>query len=453
MTLRSSKPITEGEQIIKQASLGKELTQHEFTIARDMLITRLAIDSGTRPGPLNNATLHDYKSAASEDGIKVMLVAKHKRAKDGPAIVPIQPDLLEHMETYVREVRPKFAEKKEGKLFVTNAGNGFREGTIGRSLSRVCRKAGIRLGDRLAHVDMRKLVSTKAKEKATAEEAELVRWVMAHSKVTADRSYVCSDLTKVGAKAAKVIARVTLTESDPPKTEEKAETDNTQESHNISRKYDDLATSAHEDVPVRVSSLAKKTEDAAAPGPSGLSVQSSCSVSLVSSVAQPPTPSKPLSEKQKEAILKVFATEIKTGQKVNLEIVQKKCCTTSILSSLSFSKSRVKQVVNHINYIISKEPVKVPRDVPQPSTSKVDSWLDEFDDPSTRSSGRQKSWAEADTQLMETRLKTYDALPSTVVLRTLFNNDTALYEILHGEGWQRTYDKIKNIFKKKKSGR
>ena len=111
LTLRSSKPITEGEQIIKQASLGKELTQHEFTIARDMLITRLAIDSGTRPGPLNNATLHDYKSAASEDGIKVMLVAKHKRAKDGPAIVPIQPDLLEHMETYVREVRPKFAEK------------------------------------------------------------------------------------------------------------------------------------------------------------------------------------------------------------------------------------------------------------------------------------------------------------------------------------------------------
>ena len=180
-----------------------------------------------------------------------------------------------------------------------------------------------------------------------------------------------------------------------------------------------------------------------------LGCQCNFHVSLVSSVAKPPTPSKPLSEKQKEAILKVFATEIKTGQKVNLEIVQKKCCTTSILSSLSFSKSRVKQVVNHINYIISKEPVTVPHDVPQPSTSKVDSWLDEFDDPSTRSSGRQKSWAEADTQLMKTRLKTYDALPSTVVLRTLFNNDTALCEILHQEGWQRTYDKIKNIFKKK----
>ena len=127
---------------------------------------------------------------------------------------------------------------------------------------------------------MRKLVSTKAKEKATAEEAELVRRVMAHSKVTADRSYVRSDLTKVGAKAAKVIARVTSTESDPPKTEEKAETDNTQESDNTSRKHDDVATSAHEDVPVRDSSSAKKPEDAAAPGPSGLSVQSSCFSSI-----------------------------------------------------------------------------------------------------------------------------------------------------------------------------
>ena len=98
----------------------------------------------------------------------------------GPAIVPILPDLVEHMETYVREVRPKFAEKKEGKLFVTNAGKGFREGTIGRRLSHVCGKADIRLGDRLAHVDMRKLVSTKAKENANPEEAELVRRVMAH---------------------------------------------------------------------------------------------------------------------------------------------------------------------------------------------------------------------------------------------------------------------------------
>ena len=60
----------------------------------------------------------------------------------------------------------------------------------------------------------------------------MVRRVMAHSKVTADRSYVRSNLTKLGAQAAKVIARVTSTETDAPKTptaEEKEETTSAQE--------------------------------------------------------------------------------------------------------------------------------------------------------------------------------------------------------------------------------
>lgn len=93
---------------------------------------------------------------------------------------------------------------------MTIEGKGFKEGTIGRRLSNICEKAGLRLGDRFAHVDMRKLVTTKTKEQATPEEAALVRRVMAHSKITAERSYVRSNLTKLGAKAVKVIARVTL---------------------------------------------------------------------------------------------------------------------------------------------------------------------------------------------------------------------------------------------------
>ena len=452
--------ITEGEKILKQASLGKELTQQESTTARDMLITHLGIDSGTRPGPLYNATLQDYESAECEDGIKVMLVVKHKRAKDGPAIVPIQPDLQEHMETYVRKIRPKFAGKKEEKPFVTNEGKGFREGTIGRRLSQVCPRAGVHLGDRLAHVDMRKLVSTKAKENATPEEAALVRRVMAHSKVTADRSYVRSNLSKLGAKAAKVIARVTSTEADPqkiPTTEEKVEADSAQGGDNTSHEQEDDATSTHEeDIPVLESSSEKTPGNSAtgpseAAGPSGLSMQSSCSVFLISSKPVPPTPAKPLTDKQKETIQKVFESEIKKGQKVVMEQVQSKCRTTAILSSLAFSKNRVKQVVNHINYLISKESTAVPHDLAEPSTSKVHSWLDDFDNPSTRSSGRRENWSDADSQILERNLKRYDTLPSTVVIRTLFNNDTDLYDILKREGWNRTYNKIKNIFRKRTS--
>lgn len=182
-----------------------------------MIIARFAIDSATRPGPLNNATLADYEAGEAFEGVKVMLVTKHKGAKDGPTILPMMADLQQHLETYVKLIRPVFDANDKQKLFVTTDGKGFRESTIGRRLSSICEKAGLCLGDRFAHVDMRKLVSTKCMELASPEEAALIRRVIAHSKITAERCYVRINLTKLGAKAAKVIARVT---SNPKKEEE-----------------------------------------------------------------------------------------------------------------------------------------------------------------------------------------------------------------------------------------
>lgn len=440
--LKSSRPFTEAEKIVRQAEAGKELSQKEFTNARDMLIARFAIDAATRPGPLNNATLADYEAAEVYDGVKVMLVAKHKRAKDGPAILPMLPDLQQFMDTYVHKIRPKFANKDEAKLFVTIEGKGFKEGTIGRRLSNICEKAGLRLGDRFAHVDMRKLVTTKTKEQATPEEAALVRRVMAHSKITAERSYVRSNLTKLGAKAVKVIARVTLAgeetkkekkeKKEEPQSEEEQDVQSDQESHEIAAPN-----------PVDAPSSPQA-------GPSGVSLQSSCSVSLLSSAKIiPPTPDKHLTDKQKEAIARLFHTEIERGQKITLEKAQSKCCTTAVLSVLTTSKKRVKQVVNHVNYLIDKRPNPTLKDLPAETPAKVDTWLDDFDDPSSRSSGTRESWSEADTKAMQRKFRNYDSLPSTATIRQLCQSDDQLYTILNREGWRRTYTKIKNLFKKK----
>ena len=164
---------------------------------------------------------------------------------------------------------------------------------------------------------------------------------------------------------------------------------------------------------------------------------------MLSSAAIPPTPEKPLSDKQKEAILRVFQTEIKTGQKVIMEQVLHHRGSVS-LGLLE------KQVVNHINYLISKQPTVDPKDLPVPTTSKVHGWLDDFDVPSTRSSGRRENWTETDTRLIQRTFKKYDTLPSAIAIKTLFQNDKDLFDILNREGWKRTYNKIKNIFKKKK---
>lgn len=69
----------------------------------------------------------------------------------------------------------------------------------------------------MAHVNVRKFVTTKTKEEGSQEDAAIVQRVMAHSSKTAERSYVRSNLTKLGSKALHIIERVTV----DPETEKK----------------------------------------------------------------------------------------------------------------------------------------------------------------------------------------------------------------------------------------
>ena len=88
LQLRSSKPYVDGQKVIKQAAEGKDLTELEFTTARDFLITRFAMDAGSRPGPMNNAKLEDYRTAKSEDGVKSWLSQDIKDRRMGLSYSP-----------------------------------------------------------------------------------------------------------------------------------------------------------------------------------------------------------------------------------------------------------------------------------------------------------------------------------------------------------------------------
>lgn len=179
--IKASKTYSEARRIIIQAGKGVEPPLKDFLLARDFLLTRFSLDTGTRPGPLNNATIEEYQKGKVKDNCKVMLVAKHKRAKDGPAICPMLPELYKFMEIYVRRLRPYFANKDENALFITNEGEGFKEGTVGRRLTFFIAKCGVELGWRMAFVDMRKLITTEMLQRATTEEKAILRRVLAHS--------------------------------------------------------------------------------------------------------------------------------------------------------------------------------------------------------------------------------------------------------------------------------
>ena len=111
-----------------QASQGKTLSREEFVAARDLLLFKFTISTRTRPAPLN-ALMKDYETAQESKGNRIILVPKHKRTKDGPAMLGMDPELQQQMAIYVDKIRPKFAVPGEDKLFVKDDGQGFSEGT------------------------------------------------------------------------------------------------------------------------------------------------------------------------------------------------------------------------------------------------------------------------------------------------------------------------------------
>ena len=90
--LRSSKPYLEGTNLIRMAERGSKLTLRQFTLVRDYLLCRLTLAMGTRPGALNNILVADYETSRVSKGNRIILVPKHKRTKDGPAMLGMDPE-------------------------------------------------------------------------------------------------------------------------------------------------------------------------------------------------------------------------------------------------------------------------------------------------------------------------------------------------------------------------
>ena len=119
---------------------------------------------------------------------------------------------------------------------------------------------------------------------------------------------------------------------------------------------------------------------------------------------------------------------------------------------LSFSKTRVKQVVDFVNYAAQTKCAKVdPPRTKQTTQAKVTSWLDDFDDSSTRSNASKRNeWDPEDTALLIEAFKDFSELPSTTQIRTVINRDMRLQRLLDASKWDRVYNKLKNIFRKTK---
>ena len=114
----------------------------------------------------------------------------------------------------------------------------------------------------------------------------------------------------------------------------------------------------------------------------------------------------------------------------------RKQCDRSPLYFLSFSKNRVKQVVNYVNYLAKiGGATSTPPVSEVPKEAKVSSWLDDFDDPSSRSTGPKRTeWDREDTKLLKEAFRDFSKLPATTDIRKTINNNRRLKDLMEQEG-------------------
>ena len=216
--LRSS-IITEAESLFSPAHKCHRIQQ--FARARDYLIARLAVCCGTRPRPLETATLDHFENA-SRDSVYldcyVMLVPAHKRQMDGPAIITMDERLHEFIRIFIRDIRSLLGVfPEERHLFLKIDGQPFEPGTIGNRVSELWSRSGVRPGIRVTCTDFRKAIVTMVEEANKEERCETgrvciddndLRKLLCHSQKTASLWYMRENLTAVGARAHTTLQRI-----------------------------------------------------------------------------------------------------------------------------------------------------------------------------------------------------------------------------------------------------
>ena len=88
----------------------------------------------------------------------------------------------------------------------------------------------------------------------------------------------------------------------------------------------------------------------------------------------------------------------------------------------------------------------------EPGKSASPSILDNLNDPFTWSfSTLRREWDEEDALRLEKTFSKHHRLASTGTIRAIMDNDPQLTITKNREGWNRLYNKIKNLFKKRKN--
>ena len=421
----SSKPAEDGRSALVAADAAQEISDlsiKQYVDARDFLIVSLTRAVGTRPAPLENATIDMFKKAAYDDAKRkrVMLVSSHKQEEDGPAPIPMSPYTEYLMTVFIEKLRPLVTDDNSptSKIFLKNDGAPFHKGTIGRRVRAFVVKSGIRPDKAISATDFRKWIVTELKRKKRRGEKideQLLRRLLCHSEKTANEWYLRESLTQEAAEASCLIDEHT----QPAKTQSK---------------------------PAAASKQQQCGEDEM-PAPEPIQSPKANSASSSRSVC---SEKHSLSQAERKQVDLVFAEDIQSGVEPRKKRVVALMKSDRLLRNLVNSEPHVKRVTDRVCYLFETRTMVDPYDLPEePATKRTATFVASIPErpPSSVQSGRVE-WSTEETEAIVEALTFWTKLPRKYEMQAMFQKTEVLREIYRNNTFDRIKNKVKNEFRK-----
>jgi site-specific recombinase XerD len=172
------------------ASPDAVVTQTDYVLIRDFLLTQIIITNANRSGVLSNMTVDEFRAARKIDDSYVVSVRTHKTASvHGPATVVLSLTLFNWINVFLEHVRCQVATRVSDKtrfLFLSWNSEKMESGQITRAVQSVWRKAG--LGTDITCTLMRKSAVSAIHQKNPNDKDKLAD-LMGHTTQTASKCY------------------------------------------------------------------------------------------------------------------------------------------------------------------------------------------------------------------------------------------------------------------------
>jgi len=188
------------------------VTQTDYVIVRDFLLTEIALANANRAGVLANMTVTQFEQARVVDGQYVISVLDHKTAATyGSAKVILSPSLHQWISVYAKQIREHAVSplKNPPELFISWNGLALTSGQITTAVKCIWKKAG--LGEEITLNILRKTAVSTIHQVCPDMSASLAD-LMCHRVSTAQKCYRLIERERSSVQASKKLSEA-LTES------------------------------------------------------------------------------------------------------------------------------------------------------------------------------------------------------------------------------------------------